>query len=415
MSRRRQPARPKAKNYPCPSLDGLLRMWEDACFWHSGVELINRQFVRRNPLGPAQLNWHPGGAFENFRKFRSYVLSIHQKDPEMRDIAQFHWPLPRNEVSHADSETLALLHWVPIEIASWSLFSRRIYALTPELQAILAATSLGNLSWNDVKLPFDSYAIRLARPIRMAPGEVVDYLLVTRRRDEHVFFRGISPKVAGYEAGSSKVKRRFENLLAEGNLNEALDLNLGEMKRFGVANYGANLVMPASLMDKPIRQSIDNTIDQGLVAQEAGVRSFTLEEVQAAQEGIGAAINVAVGLALYMQTLKSRESHCSDWDKLPCKNADPRAISSRSLLCSVTHSYQLSAEERIMLGLDKTSERKRAEIALAWQFVSGYWRRLPGLGKDPSAPRTEHIRSYMRRRDLMPEDEGLPGGAEQTW
>jgi hypothetical protein len=379
------------------------------------MELINNRVLLANPLSGLSPNWNPGGALQNFHTFRSYVLSAHQKDPKLNGISNYLWPMPRNEDSASDAEMLGMLHWVPHEIASWSLCSRRIYTMTPELQAILSATSLGSLSWNDIRLPFDSYAIRLAKPIPIARGHSADFLMLTRRENGYVFFRALSPKIAQYEASNDKRKQRFQKLVKRSSYTEAIELATRELQRFGAANYGASVSLPRRFMNSPIRNTIDNTRRNARIACESEARELSPEEVRQTQEGMEAAINVAVGLALYMKTLKSKNSHSSPWKKIVRKDADPRAISSGSQLCSVTHSYKLSHQERVMLGLESSTESERAAIALAWQFVSGYWRRLPGLGNNPNAPKTEHIRSYMRRKDLMPDEEGLPGGAEQTW
>jgi hypothetical protein len=55
-------------------------------------------------------------------------------------------------------------------------------------------------------------------------------------------------------------------------------------------------------------------------------------------------------------------------------------------------------------------DQRQARFELSCPFREGHWRRPPGKGDDPTAPRTVHVRPCIVRRDRLPKDGGLLPG-----
>jgi len=280
---------------------------------------------------------------------------------------------------------------------------------------ILSSLSIGDVTWGDVMLPFESYAIRLPRPIKMhESGFTANFLMLTRTA-QGVYIRAHGDKIAKYTSSEPDLKKDFESNFYNRNFETALELCHSEFVRFGKFNYGTTLVLPNTNFSDSVGKSLAKMGLHETISENSETRRLEVSETDTVYEGMMSAIRVLVGLALYMKTLKSPDSYISNWSKENKRGApDPKAITNRTKICNVRHSYALSSNERIALGLDRASKDELASLELNWQFVSGYWRRLAGLGKDPNAPKTEIVRSYMRRKDRMP-DVGLPGGSQQTF
>jgi len=121
-------------------------------------------------------------------------------------------------------------------------------------------------------------------------------------------------------------------------------------------------------------------------------------------------IRVVVGMCLYLKTLPSGSPHQSEWRPVPRSGLpDPKAISNEAQVCTVSSCYKLTTQERVMLGLEGTKQEK-ALYELSCHFRAGHWRRPPGMGSDPTAPKTVHVRPCIVRKDRLQEGE-LPGGS----
>ena len=408
-SRERSESRPI---YSCEFLDGLVRLWEESCRWHLRVEeaAIANHFGGGGFICP---NWIGDSGFQNFQTFREYLLSIHQNDPKLATIEKFDWPKPLSEFGKAQFDRTLGVHSVPREVAQWNRNSRRVYHITPELQAILSATDVESVNWTDVKLPFESYGIRLASPIRITPKIQASFLLLSRDKENNVRLRCLASPIVAFKANEN-LEIRYKYLLKSRNFH-ALAAMVSEqvVKTMDVA-WGVFL----HVGDLALRNSVLKpcATESGHEHIKAFGETLTAEEGVSVTQGVGAAIRVCVGLALYLQTLPSSDSHVSSWKgELAESGPDDSVLRQAGQICSVSHNYEIDHELRVALGLEESSAEDRGRLGANWQFVAGYWRRPSGLGRIFGAAKTQHVRPYMRRRDRMPEDSGLPGGAEQRF
>lgn len=120
------------------------------------------------------------------------------------------------------------------------------------------------------------------------------------------------------------------------------------------------------------------------------------------------AARIVAGLCLYLTTLPTRTSHRSEWrpaDSL-AKRPDPRAITTGAEVCLVSSVYELTAQEREVI--ERVGPRGYYELCC--HFRRGTWRRKPGFGQDPTAPKVVHVRPTIVRKDRLPEG-AVPGGS----
>jgi len=124
---------------------------------------------------------------------------------------------------------------------------------------------------------------------------------------------------------------------------------------------------------------------------------------------------IVFGLCLYLSSLtpEERERHVR-WSRgqvTEVQKGDPRkseTIGDETEVCMVTSAQKISDRHRELLRRIMQSER---EISLPGpHFCQGHWRRPPGKGHDPNAPRTVWVRPYETGMDQLGENE-LPGGA----
>lgn len=393
------------------SLEGLLLQWEHYLTWQSRFRLIWNRHLKR--FGPFPRIESP--ALDNYDKLRSYLLSVHQRDPSLSRIDEFQWPEPLTESAAQDDLAIGLLQMVPHELARWSLCSRRVYHVSEELQAVLTATDFGDLTWNDVPLPHDSYAVQLERPIQLAGGDTSSLLLLSRfeassPEDIRFTIRIIGDSSASFRRNDSRAEKKFASLLQKGKIPEScsvIEQQINSVRLFGSNYKMANDHVSISIQ-KVLNENAMNGVGTKVFFDESGAKEG---DINLSLSVFDQAARILLGLAFYFKTLTNRESKPSDWRGV--KNwgrPDHRVVTHHSKICHVKCHYVLSDIERTFLGLgDHTGQ-----FDMSWKFVRGYWRRPAGKGNDPSAIKTVHVRPYMIRRDRMPNN-GLPGGASQDF
>jgi hypothetical protein len=119
------------------------------------------------------------------------------------------------------------------------------------------------------------------------------------------------------------------------------------------------------------------------------------------------ALRIVLGLPLYMRSLPPNSPYLSKVTP-PEKRKAGRTIVSTNQICKVTCDFRLTTRQR------ETLERSpRAEIEAAWKWVEGHWRRPPGQGHDPLAPRTVEVKAYIVGEEFMPEEPALTRGARK--
>lgn len=381
-------------------IEKCLRAWED--FWFS-IEVLNTALmVQGKPLPCIHEK-----AVVNWPSVRRRILKHDSANRGGFDLSDFE-PPRSDEGSEFRENPLA--HLIS-PIVGWCLYSRRIYQISKDLQAVLNATSLKGINWKDVCLPFHSYAVKLEDPFVDCDGDEFDFIFVNT-------YEASNPKTQVFEIYFlAKACDRYDPL--DKTRKETIRKNLRDRNYQKIWSWierfcpsldrvvFSSISISASNFDEEVLESAKFAFEKYDPAKKGKMRN------QNAVENLNAAIRIVVGMCLYLKTLPPQSPHQSDWRPavrfgLP----DPKAISNEAQICTVTSCYNLSTEEKIMLGLEGTRNQRDA-YELCCHFREGHWRRPPGQGSDPSAQKTVHVRPCLVRRDRLQEGE-LPGGAQEN-
>lgn len=326
------------------------------------------------------------GPQKHWREFRRYLLSF--RDGDGFDRARFVDPDLWNDLG-----TSVLAH-IPPMLAAWTAYSRHVFHVSAELQHLLELTSVSRLRWKDVLWPYDAFAITLDQSIVADDGVVFDSILVSRKvyvqePKTHPFnlaFLVLPQALDRHPRIDWRQRSRFDRLASLGKIAEL---------RTEVEAFHDQFV--------PTRNSASR-IDAGGIAYHAEDHIVDiLDTMRKEQAGEGLiqsydiALRVIVSLCAYLSTLPPQSGNLVEATEAP---ADPeiRGIVSGAHVCTVLSSYTLSTEERHLLGPTEGMHQVR-QRSPHWR--RGHFRREPGQGHNPHAPRCVMVRPTLVRKDLL--------------
>lgn len=368
-------------------LENSLACWETSCFVCS---IMLRAAKALGIVAP----YENIGPLFHAPEFRKYLLGAAAR--ASFDFGKF-WP-----TSDVMGNQLGAQSWVPIELFNWTKASRRVFDISPELQELLRMTSLNGITWKDALevLPFPSFAIEFEQPLVSSGGTEFGGALfstVDIKGSTNICFRIFPKKLLTYQPLREKEKSKMLHQLATkewGRLN-------GKSTECRVAIKSLSFVVKSFPLASCLEREVpDSLIDLAILAPGA---KESIEEAIAVLQN---ALNIVIGFCLYLKTLPSQSSCKKPWGHIPQSGKqDPLAICNEAQVCVVSSCYQLSDTERHELGENRIGSEK------ACHFRRGHWRKAPGCGSDPSAPKIIHVRPTLVRRDRLKENQ-LPGGSE---
>lgn len=366
-------------------LEGLLQCWEDFCLLQSSAITFHLK-KRLPPPGPLI------GAFRNWREFRKGVLN---RAPF--DDAKF--GVPSDLV-----DKLGLFRAVPFMVHAWSASSRRVFKITRELQALLLATSVRRMTYEDLMptMPFPSFLIELEKPIvDDTDGNVVEAILVISGEEVDAkdgsakgFFRVITlPGKVKAKPLPDYDRRQLISLATRGQwdkLGKAVDRAGEGFVIPGMAGFGFALEDARGMS---ITTSLGKILGPCKSCKElhCGHDEFMLKIV-----------HIIAGMCFYLQSLPAGSPHKSAWQTPPQARGSKnlRAVTDENSICEVASSQAIAPEELEMLERqsmqdedEEGSKGPGGEIRSG--FRRGHWRRKPGFGQDPDAPKTVRVRWTM--------------------
>ncbi|MEK7187496.1 MAG: hypothetical protein AAB691_01450 [Patescibacteria group bacterium] len=377
-------------------LEEALQYWEDICYWLS--------IFARYPVGVKSEVVAPFvGPIKHWEEFRTYLLGA-VKNSKSFDWDRFSFLMNEQGemkgpfVDAFEATTGSTLHTLlPSGLFSWARSSRRVYRITRELQMMLEQTSLEGMKFSDVKWPFDSFVIILDEPVPSTIGTKCDCILVSTENlyQDHWFrcFRLFEKNDNSSRRTPRHIKRQVEDALRREDFEEVL-------KCFkinsGVTRGCSFTITTADSSEKLVTNLFKNCKSYGPAEDNGGWER---------------SIRVALGLCLYLSTLPPKSAHKSGWQPVVATSKpDPKAILTGAEVCTVADSYRFSLEERSIF---EREYQGGGGYQVSAHFRRGHWRRPPGKGSDPNAPRVIWVRPTLVRRDRLTEN-ALPGGSEHV-
>lgn len=379
-------------------LDRGLRLWEDTCLFAS-VEARRSQLAgERPPTLPFT------GPFRYWQEFRNSLIRNEDfsRAKFTGDKKLFH-------------STLGWTWSLPLHLWSWTHNSRRVFHITKELQLLLEATSLGDVRWSDIQLPFHSFVITLELPIEDKGEPLYDCMMVSQYRTVNEDSTAVLPNTFCSVLVLSKdlEERKLLSNNQRDNLTRLCNRREWAKLSKQIAEH-QDTVWPRATVFSLDLDSIQNSLvtesTVNLVNQSPHTTPYAKDaEAHLSQD---MSLRLLAGLCLYLEGLGSVSPHKSDWRRLAkTDRLDRNAISNPAQVCAVSLDYNLlTPEEREVLSTDPGARRAYKEMGFHWRRK--HKRRPPGQGKNPAAPKTVPVPAYRVRIDRRLE-ETIAGGSEQ--
>ena len=388
-------------------LDGALRNWEDMNM------LIFYMLVARGGLGH-KLKIDPNkSSLGNWEKFRHYLLNMKQVD-------RFDWERFMSDEVVLIRE-LNFLWEIPQILFQWTKKSRRVYHLTESILEFLNVTQLGNVQWEDVYLPFDSYLITLARPYLLMPGVSIDSMMFTLIRpsdsnvcDELVYnFHFFSSKE--YEGLDERAKRRMQKMHREKDWTRLLSSAVSSMETVSSkkrAVYHASCdVELGKLQGRLVRDGFRDVILDG--HDDFKVLFLGQDIDQKFWQMIDYFMHIFVGFSNYLQLLMAAGDNTGFGRQNQIKSrsvqkeeASLDGITKECQVCYVKTSFRMSWFEKAVSGnggvVPESIVPRSVRKSVQYRFVPRHWRRPSGQGDNPNSLRTVIVSPYHVNWDKLP-------------
>lgn len=289
---------------------------------------------------------------------------------------------------------------IPEFLAAWTYGSREVFHLQPSLQAMLELTTVKGLAWGDILWPYYGYAISLDRPIRREDGLTVDTMIVANQPQPSgktvVSIQLYDVRLEHWTPPKGDVWDRLETMQMYGRWAQ-LDKGLEEIKGLTAhADISCPHMYDIYGPEEKVRSASERWVDEA-----TKIKTGRRDQIFWAQ-----ALRVVLGLNLYLSTLPPGSSRRQEGPH-PLLDPKVRGITSGAHVCTVVGQRTLTDEELESLGPD-TAPRLYRQIRPHWR--RGYYRRLPGYGQDPSAPRCVRIEPVYVHKDLMERGMQVGGG-----
>jgi len=374
-------------------LEQALRLWEDACFLSQAIhhlEIANGQKTAIPLSGP----------IVHYAEFRDFVLrALPNFDPLDFD---------RRFMGSADlSKVLGDLWNLPHSLLLWSACSRRVYHLNADIQLLFNATSVSNICWQDIGLPFEAFAISLERPILGTTlNQEYDVILFSNYQvAPGLFFyefRLLPTSLQNYQPLSQEEINLVKDFIKRKKWHKLQAKILHLAKRLPDRVIYPCFTFPLDEVNKKakISESILELAQRAVVRlQGENVKFFTPEgSIVMPMEGNTAA-RIMAGLCLFLTTKSGRQvTGRRQHQPATCRNImGPNLITDPAEIFKVASSRKLTAGESSAFsrGLKGNGSEK------SFHFRQGTWRKPPGQGCDLSAKKTIWVQPCLVRADLL--------------
>lgn len=381
--------------HPVAQLEGALRVYEDYFC------LLSRMSSLERDQSGGLTSAGKSAALANWYKLRSFLLSIHRREEQIvDDILEYVAPTSFMQAIQNKGEYF-FLYTLPLYLAAWSMKSRRVYKLSRDVQKLLELTSLEGVTWQDLILPFECFAIELSDSLTNPLGLKSDFILVSQSEVTSLSSTGNDIYLIGLQEDLKDYKRQLhyedEQSIASScssKQNRKEQASLRKIYKHIPRPDAYRTVVPGGKLDSPLSKV-------PLLASNLG---------SAEQVHDDRVLRIVFGFSLYLKSLPSNSECISGSErKIFLSGKDGSVITDPAEVLAVNAVSPLTRDEKIYLGLEG-SDRERKELQMSCHWRAGHWRRPPGKGSDPNAAKTVHVRPTLVRKDRLP-DVGLPGGA----
>jgi hypothetical protein len=365
-------------------LDTILKFQEDASFEYECMQHVSKATgFKQDPIAEMRPASH-------WRDLRDHLMRAQEHDSVL-DKERFLGSerLPANP-THDVSFPYVLWHW--------SKHSRRVFQMDTDLQALLRHVTVHRtISSGEIMLPFDAFMLALPEPITAShPHQDV----LKRFRSLLIVHVPVADSYDGRERIAvmlfSEVWRGYKPL--NGHDRDVIRTSIRKRNWLKVMRALRTTAATALMASEMVFFTI---AWEDFIALAAGRHE---EEVDPVFAEIA---RLLVGFILYLSMLPPGSPHRSDWEK-PANpgKPDPRSITDGAEICTVASIHRLTPEEQERF----LSESVTTGREVSAHFRRGHFRKAPGTGHDPDAPRIVMVKPTIVRRDRLRPGE-VVGGA----
>ncbi len=386
-------------------LENALRGWEDTCLLTEAQYLLGIQngvHDKSELTGPARY----------WRELRKHILSLKGGD---FDESRFCYPLDEGGSLFGAADFLGDLYaGLPLQLASWTISSRRVFYLSDDLLERFLAADYSHYVWSDLLWPFDSFFIQMETPvIDEIGGMTLDGLLISS-------VYGVCPESTlgskeGFECltfcSELEGKKLPTSLLSPADrMHIENDIRQRRWSKLTkrVRTFLHNVLRDVNGMENVKNLSFDEDIHFLLPVPAGFGRPICWEKDQPI--GDFPLAKVIAGLCLYLEALPVDITDSSMWRtpvKLHAQRDVRKLVTDGEQICQVADFHVISPET-ITLFPQLLRDGPAYTVTPHWR--RGYMRRAKGEGKNPNAPKTIEVKPTVIHRDQMPEG-AVPGGA----
>lgn len=363
------------------NIEKALQAWEDGWYVYSRIALWHQ--LQGIDHGIPNI-----GILQNYKHFRNYLLGttpLKRQDFRIPDVSE------KASIPFY-GEHQGAFHDI---VERWVRGSKRVYALSEDLQLQIEHTSIKDVTWREIKLPFESFAISLRHPLEYMERKW-GLIIAARETDSSVGIYLVSDDTANYTPIREEKKQRIEKALKQSNraislkeTRRALNRVLTQSGVTGMIINDGQANVLESIATEPIR------------TQE--VRDFALS-----------VIRIVAGFPLFLMHSENRtlyspgidnEAEKSEGLATDSRQSQRRRVTNAMNVCLVDSIISFSEQQREIL----RTRSSRSGYEVSCHFREGHWRRPPGKGDDLTAAKTIWIPPTIVRRDRLQQGDAIPG------
>jgi len=365
-------------------LENALKAWEDKWLFY---EASNRLLIYAKEKGPEVLR----GPMRHWRELRNHILTLKGND---FDVTRF---CPMEDDLGASAYTT-----VPLQLASWTLDSRRVFQLNSELVNKFATAELpAGLKWSDLLWPFDAFAISLEEPY-MLQGDSDDIAL------EMILVTSV------FKACSAHEYSKRDGFEVRYFLREACPLEDAERC---VLTSNEREALEKRLKKK---QWVKLQRDLGKIAEKirwrfasGNIPSGMQEPSLLKKEGLvgdDPYFKIIAGFCLYLEALPPGTMEGYGWQQVPLsvRKQAQGFITDGEQVCRIENLHTLSPAT---LAEFPQSPRRGPAYTVTPHWRRAHYRRARGQGNNPHAPRDVEVSAALIHKEHLPPG-SIPGGAQ---
>jgi len=280
------------------------------------------------------------------------------------------------------------------------------------MQQELEWTAAPGITWRDVSWPFPCFAVSLAKPLLSETGAAFDTILVNQDdgRMTTLFLLPVNLPLCLF---APEERRWLRELLAQREEVRKVKRARAKLKELLHKLAGAQLgqmVLQSGNLDMPVGMPVEQ-----FPAAQRHVNGDASQILDVAKR-------IAINVALWQQSLPGIQRTEDRWHPVTADgNNRRRAVieGTRVFDLSGRSTVSRSKLERLQTLAKDTAQppeneepkpERRPSYTLPPHFRSGYWKRRPGTGNDPDAPKIVHV-SWTIVHDEQLEDGQLPEGS----